>query len=75
MATKHIISPGIGFTPGGVKYIVTRGLIAAPAVVAPTLVTPDGRIYEVESGDRVYEVESGDRVYEPRAEANPQRYS
>lgn len=26
MAVKHLISPGIGFSPGSVKYIVTRGL-------------------------------------------------
>ena len=31
MATKHIISPGIGFSPGSVKYIVTRGLITSAA--------------------------------------------
>ena len=26
MTTKHMISPGIGFTPYSVRYIVTRGL-------------------------------------------------
>ena len=26
MPVKHIISPGIGFSPGSIKYIVTRGL-------------------------------------------------
>ena len=26
MAAKHLISPGIGFSPGHVKFIVTRGL-------------------------------------------------
>ena len=29
MSTKHIISPGIGFSPGSIKYIVTRGLLAS----------------------------------------------
>lgn len=29
MPTKHIISPGLGFSPGSVKYIVTRGLLPA----------------------------------------------
>lgn len=35
MAIKHIISPGIGFSPGKVQYIVTRGFgvgIAIPTV-------------------------------------------
>lgn len=26
MPIKHLISPGIGFSPGSPKYIVTRGL-------------------------------------------------
>lgn len=26
MPIKHLISPGIGFSPGSVKYLVTRGL-------------------------------------------------
>ena len=26
MPVKHLIGPGIGFSPGSVKYIVTRGL-------------------------------------------------
>lgn len=26
MPVKHMIGSGIGFSPGGVKYIVTRGL-------------------------------------------------
>lgn len=32
---KHMISPGIGFSPGSVKFIVTRGLFttSAPVVV------------------------------------------
>lgn len=34
MATKHLVSPGIGFTPGSVKYIVTRGLFPSGAVAA-----------------------------------------
>lgn len=29
MPAKHIISPGLGFSPGSVKYIVTRGLLPA----------------------------------------------
>ncbi len=36
MATKHIISPGIGFSPGSIEFIVTRGLAAAiPAATPP----------------------------------------
>ena len=31
MAIKDIIAPGIGFTPGGVNYIVTRGFDNGPA--------------------------------------------
>lgn len=26
MPIKHLISPGIGFLPGSVKYLITRGL-------------------------------------------------
>jgi len=29
MAVKHIIAAGIGFSPGGVGYIVTRGFGSA----------------------------------------------
>lgn len=32
MAIKDIISPGIGFTPGSVEFIVTRGLGAGAVV-------------------------------------------
>lgn len=37
MAVKDLISPGIGFTPGKIGFIVTRGLGSgeAPAFVAP----------------------------------------
>ena len=35
MSVKHIISPGIGFSPGSVKFLVTRGF-------AQAAVTPDG---------------------------------
>ena len=34
MAIKHLVSPGIGFSPGSIKYIVTRGLISKQVVVA-----------------------------------------
>ena len=34
MAIRDLISPGIGFSPGSGKYIVTRGLLAGAAVVA-----------------------------------------
>ena len=33
MPVKHIISPGIGFSPGSVKYIVTRGLTIGAAAL------------------------------------------
>lgn len=35
MTIKHMISPGIGFSPGSVKFIVTRGLFttSAPVVI------------------------------------------
>ena len=38
MATKHIISPGIGFSPDSVMYIITRGLSIGTAAI----VSPDG---------------------------------
>ncbi len=34
MAIKHIISPGIGFSPGSVKFIVMRGLKSGEVVTA-----------------------------------------
>ena len=34
MAIKDMIASGIGFNPGSVKYIPTRGLISA--VIVPT---------------------------------------
>lgn len=40
MATKDIIAAGIGFSPGSVKYIVTRGLsigVSIPVAVEETL--------------------------------------
>jgi len=40
MAIKNIIAGGIGFSPGSVKFIPTRGFIAA-AVVAATIPTHD----------------------------------
>ncbi len=33
MSVNDMISPGIGFTPGSVEFIVTRGLIAGAALV------------------------------------------
>ncbi len=38
MAIKHIIGAGIGFSPGSVKFIVTRGF----ATGAAGAVSPDG---------------------------------
>ncbi len=35
MAIKDLISPGVGFAPGSVEYIVTRGLDAGAAAVEP----------------------------------------
>jgi hypothetical protein len=36
MATKNILAAGIGFTPGSITFIVTRGLsIGAVAAVSP----------------------------------------
>ncbi len=32
MSTKHMISPGIGFSPGSVRFIVTRGLLGIVAI-------------------------------------------
>ena len=34
MAIKHIIAGGIGFAPGSVEYIVTRGFDSSSAVAA-----------------------------------------
>ena len=36
MAIKELIGPGIGFSPGNVQYIVTRGLGAAAVVAFET---------------------------------------
>ncbi len=44
MAIKDMISPGIGFTPGSVEYIVTRGLDAGPAIV---VLAPAGGIFRM----------------------------
>lgn len=41
MAVKHIISPGIGFSPGSVEYIVTRGFGASQAVAETGTPSPD----------------------------------
>jgi len=35
MAVKNIITSGIGLTPGSIEFIITRGLIAGPALIAP----------------------------------------
>lgn len=35
MSIKNMISPGIGFSPGSVKFIITRGLLTTSA---PTIV-------------------------------------
>jgi hypothetical protein len=37
---KDLIGPGIGFAPGGVKYLVTRGLDISQAVPVTPLVLP-----------------------------------
>lgn len=37
MPIKHMISPGIGFSPGKVQYIVTRGLSIGAVVDIPVL--------------------------------------
>lgn len=49
MAIKDIIGPGIGFTPGSVKYIVTRGLAIAEEVgiEAPGIPYSVGRMTSV----------------------------
>ena len=39
MAIKDLIGPGIGFSPGGVKYLVLRGLSIGASV---SLVTDAG---------------------------------
>lgn len=33
MAIKDIIASGIGFSPGSVKFIPTRGFIAGPEII------------------------------------------
>lgn len=38
MAIKNLIGPGIGFNPGSVEFIVTRGLTSAAVVSGPTIV-------------------------------------
>ncbi len=35
MAVKDMIGPGIGFSPGSVKFIITRGLTSSAAVIVP----------------------------------------
>jgi len=32
VSIKHLISPGVGFSPGSIKYIITRGFVAGEAV-------------------------------------------
>jgi hypothetical protein len=43
MGIKHIICGGIGFSPGSVKYIPTRGFISGDTPAPPVVVIP---IYE-----------------------------
>lgn len=45
MPIKHLISPGIGFSPGSVKYIITRGL----STVAPFGISLDFDLVLVET--------------------------
>lgn len=40
MAIKDLIARGIGFTPGGVNFIVTHGLSSAEPPPPPLLWTP-----------------------------------
>ena len=61
MATKHIISPGIGFTPGSVKYIVTRGLIAGPPLIY--YLDPDSGAFRLFTDHRDYVGFSDHRAY------------
>jgi len=58
MPVKHLISPGIGFSPASVKYIVTRGLsIGAVAIITPKttftahLRSGDNQTAQLQSGD------------------------
>jgi len=42
MAIKDMIAGGIGFSPGSVKFIPTRGLIAGPEIIF--VPTPSGML-------------------------------
>lgn len=42
MAIKDLISPGIGFTPGSPRYIITRGLSTGGAPPPPPPPPPPG---------------------------------
>lgn len=39
MAIKNVIAAGIGFSPGSVKFIPTRGFIASSAIPDPIVDT------------------------------------
>lgn len=49
MPIDQLIGPGIGFSPGSVKYLITRGLssnIVTGTPVVPPLVVSDDYVYE-----------------------------
>ena len=67
MTTKHMISPGIGFTPNSVRYIVVRGLeplqLTDAKGRAEYLYYVDPRIYADYADERDYVAFRDNREY------------
>lgn len=55
MPIKHLISPGIGFSPGSVKYLITRGL----STVVPFGISLDFNLDLVENTSSDLSVQEG----------------
>jgi len=62
MPIKHLLTRGIGFSPGSIKYIITLGLSLLP------ITTPSWRVFKVKAEERVFKPKWQDRTFKVKSE-------
>lgn len=67
MPVKNLINAGIGFNPGSIKYIITRGLsiaTAVPSVIASFDVFVGDESMAITTPSETFDVSIGDESFQ-----------
>lgn len=63
MPVKHLLTRGLGFSPGSIKYMITHGLSIGEEIVVPVIPALFGYTFAVPFENRTFLSDYEDRTF------------